>query len=48
MDMTEKERQDARKALLYDLRLVFANGEKAEYTKEEILEKIDAIAMSTE
>lgn len=46
MEMTEKERQDTRKALLYELRLIFANGDKAEYTKEEILEKFDVVAMS--
>lgn len=45
-NMTEKERQDARKALLYELRLIFSNGEKEEYSKAEILEKIDIIAMS--
>lgn len=47
-DMTEKERDDARKALLYELRLIFSNGEKNEYTREEILEKLDTIAMSNE
>lgn len=47
-DMTEQERQDTRKALLYELRLIFSNGEKAEYTREEILEKLDTIAMSNE
>lgn len=45
-NMTEKERQDARKALLYELRLIFANSEKEEFSKAEILEKIDTIAMS--
>ena len=47
-DMTEQERQDTRKALLYELRLIFSNGEKTEYTREEILEKLDTIAMSNE
>lgn len=45
-DMTEKERQDARKALLYEIRLIFQNGDKTEYSREEILEKLDAIALS--
>lgn len=45
-EMTEKERQDTRKSLLYDLRLIFANSEKEELTKEEILEKLDTIAMN--
>ena len=48
VDMTEKERQDTRKALLYELRLIFANGEKSDYSKEEILEKLDTIAMSND
>ncbi|MBQ7067247.1 MAG: hypothetical protein IJN92_10550 [Lachnospiraceae bacterium] len=47
-DMTEKERQDTRKALLYELRLIFANGEKENYTKTEILEKFDTIAMKND
>lgn len=48
VEMTEKERQDTRKALLYELRLIFANGEKSDYSKEEILEKLDTIAMSND
>ena len=48
MEMTEQERQDTRKALLYELRLIFSNGEKTEYSREEILEKLDTIAMSNE
>jgi hypothetical protein len=47
-DMTEKERQDTRKALLYELRLIFSNGDKSEFSREEILEKLDTIAMSNE
>ena len=48
VDMAGKERQDIRKALLYELRLIFANGEKSDYSKEEILEKLDTIAMSND
>lgn len=48
MEMTEQERQDTRKALLYELRLIFSNGDKTEYSREEILEKLDTIAMSNE
>ncbi len=44
--MTEKEIQFAKMATLYELRLIFSNGEKKEYTKEELLELIDKIAMS--
>lgn len=43
---TEKERQDTQKALLYDLRLIFSSGEKDTYTKEEIVELLDKIALS--
>lgn len=35
-------------ATLYELRLIFANGEKTEYTKEEIVELLDKIAMAKE
>ena len=47
-DMNEKERKDARMAVLYELRLMFANDEKTEFTKQEILDKLDdtAIAMN--
>ena len=48
MEMTEQERQETRKALLYELRLIFSNGDKTEYSREEILEKLDTIAMSNE
>ncbi len=47
-DMTEKERKDAKMAILYELRLIFANGEKAEYSKDEIVELLDKIAMAKE
>ena len=43
---TEKERKDAQKAMLYDLRLIFTNGEKKQYTVDEIVELLDKIAMS--
>lgn len=45
-EMTDKERQDTKMATLYELRLIFANGEKNEYKKEEILETLDKIAMA--
>lgn len=44
--MTEKERQDTKLATPYELRLLFSNGEKKEYTKEEIVELLDKIAMA--
>ena len=43
---TEKERKDTQKALLYDLRLIFTNGDKKEYTLEELVELLDKIAMA--
>ena len=33
---------------LYELHLIFTNGEKKEYTKEEIVELIDKDAMTKE
>lgn len=44
--MTEKERQDTKMAILYELRLIFTNGDKKEYTVEEIVELLDKIAMA--
>ncbi|MCI9553023.1 MAG: hypothetical protein HFE94_05760 [Acutalibacter sp.] len=44
--MTEKERQDTKMATLYELRLLFTNGEKREYSTEEIVELLDKIAMA--
>lgn len=47
-EMTEKERRDAKMATLYELRLLFTQGEKAEYTREEIVELLDKIATAKE
>ena len=44
--MTEKERQDTKMATLYELRLIFTNGEKKDYTTEEIVELLDKLAMA--
>ena len=44
--MTDKERKDTQKAVLYDLRLIFTNGEKKQYSTEEIVELLDKIAMA--
>lgn len=46
--MPEKERQDAKMATLYELRLIFTKGEKKEYTTEEIVELLDKLAMAKE
>ena len=47
-EMTEKERKDTKMATLYELRLIFTQGEKEEYTKEEIVELLDKIATTQE
>lgn len=44
--MTEMEVKFIEKALIYDLRLIFTNGEKKEYTTEEIVELLDKIVMA--
>ena len=44
--MTEKERIDVEIATLYKLRLIITNGEKKEYTIEEIAEMLDKIALA--
>lgn len=44
--MPEKERQDAKLAALYELRLIITNAEKEEYTKEEIAQLLDKIAIA--
>ncbi len=44
--MSERERLDAKLAILYELRLIFLNGEKKDYTTEEILELLDKLAVA--
>lgn len=46
--MTEKEMKTIKMSTLYELRLLFSNGEKKEYTREEILELLDKIALAKE
>lgn len=43
---SEKEIKIIEQAALYNLRLIFTNGEKKQYTTEEIVELLDKIAMS--
>lgn len=45
-DMTEKEMEAIRKSTIYELRLMLTLGEKQEYSKEEIVELLDKIAMN--
>lgn len=47
-DMTEKEMQNVKMSTLYKLRLIFTMGEKKEYTKDEIVELLDKIAIAKE
>lgn len=47
-NMTERERKDTKMATLYELRLIFANGDKNEYSKEEIVDLLDKIATEKE
>lgn len=46
MEMTEKERKDTKMATIYEIRLMVTNGEKTEYSKQEIVELLDKIAMA--
>ncbi|WP_300414711.1 hypothetical protein [uncultured Oscillibacter sp.] len=43
---TEKDYKMIEKATLYDLRLIFTTGEKDTYTREEIVELLDKIALA--
>lgn len=44
--MTDKERQDTKMATIFELELILKNGEKKEYTVDELIELLDKIAMS--
>jgi hypothetical protein len=46
--MAEKERHDTKMATLYELRLIFTQGDKKEYTTDEIVELLDKIATASE
>ena len=46
--MTDKERKDTQKAMLYDLRLLVKGSEKEQYTKDELLDFFDTIAAAKE
>lgn len=43
---TEKERKDTQMATIYELRLIFSGGEKEQYSREEIVELLDKIALA--
>lgn len=42
----EKDYEVIKKAVLYDLRLIFSSGEKQNYTQHEIVELLDKIALA--
>ena len=42
--MTEKEMKTVKMSTIYELRLLFAQGDKEQYTREEIVELLDKIA----
>ena len=43
-EMTEKEMQTVKMSTLYEVRLIFTQGEKKQYSTEEIVELLDKIA----
>jgi hypothetical protein len=47
-DMNEKERKDARAAMIYEIRLLIDADEKETYTKAEILKLLDTVARAKE
>lgn len=42
----EKERKDTQMATIYELRLIFSGGEKDQYSRDEIVELLDKIALA--
>lgn len=46
--MTEKEMKKIEMSTLYELRLIISQGEKNQYTKDELLELLDKIATAKE
>lgn len=45
-EMTEKEMRKIELATIYELRLIIASGEKDDYTKTELLELLDQLALA--
>ena len=43
-EMTEKEMQTVKMSTLYELRLILTQGDKKEYSTDEIVELLDKIA----
>ena len=47
-EMSEKEMKTVKMSTLYELRLLFSQGDKEQYTKKEIVELLDKIATAKE
>ena len=45
-ELTEKDRKIAEIATLYELRLLISQGEKEEYSRTEILDLLDKVALA--
>lgn len=45
-NMTEKEMKEIRLATIYEMRLLFTQGEKQDYTVQEIVEIFDKMALA--
>ena len=43
---TEKERKDTQMATIYELRLIFSGGEDDQYSRDDIVELLDSIALA--
>ena len=43
-EMSEKEMKTVKMSTLYELRLLFSQGDKEQYTREEIVELLDKVA----
>lgn len=46
--MNEREIKIVKKSTLYDIRLIFSSSDKTEYTKDEILQILDDVALAKE
>ncbi len=46
IEMTEKERQDTKMATIYEIRLTISQSDKEMFSKEEMFELLDTIAVT--
>lgn len=47
-ETNEREIKIVKKSTLYDIRLIFSSSDKTEYTKDEILQILDDVALAKE